>query len=221
MRSGAGNFIFMSAWNFVFKHKWCGLLSVICLLFAGCETPPQNGSAPIDYGINSTPDQSILLREGDGIRLTFPGASQLDSQQAIRRDGKIALSGFGEIQAVGLTPAQLEKQILEKFGKDLVTKEVSVTLLSSAYPVFVNGAVLHPGKIEATRPITALEAIMEAGGFDYAKANVKSVKVIRTEGAEVKTFMLDFRKVLQGQPTPPFYVRPSDIIFVPEKFTLF
>ena len=120
-----------------------------------------------------------------------------------------------------MTPAELEKQIIEKFGKDLVTKEVTVSLVSSQYPVFVTGAVLRPGKIEATRPITALEAIMEAGGFDYAKANIKSVKVIRTQGAEVKTFILDFRDVLAGKKSEPFYVRPSDIVFVPEKFTLF
>ena len=27
--------------------------------------------------------------------------------------------------------------------------------------------------------------------------------------------------VLKGEPSKPFYLRPSDIIFVPEKFTLF
>ena len=197
------------------------IVSFALLLFTGCETMQKAGTAaPIDQG-NSAPDTNIVLREGDTLKISFPGATQLDSSQQIRRDGKIALPGFGEVQAAGVTPADLEKQIIEKFGKDLVNKEVSVTLLSAQYPVFVNGAVLRPGKIEASRPITALEAIMEAGGFDYAKANLKAVKVIRTEGSEVKTFMLDFRQVLNGEKTTPFYVKPSDIIFVPEKFTLF
>jgi polysaccharide biosynthesis/export protein len=195
------------------------IFSALFLIFTACETakhPPLPGSVEA-----ASPDTSIVLREGDGLKIAFPGAPQLDSSQQIRRDGKITLTGFGEVQAAGLTLTELQKQILEKFGKDLVTKEVSVTLLSSVYPVFVNGAVLKPGKIEATRPITALEAIMEAGGFDYAKANVKAVKVIRTEGAEVKTFILDFRPILAGKPAPAFYVRPSDVIFVPEKFTVF
>lgn len=192
----------------------------LCILLSGCQTP--GGAAVSDpMGDNAVPDPVILLREGDSLKLSFPGATQLDTTQQIRRDGKIALAGFGEVQAAGFAPADLERLILEKFGKDLVTKEVSVTLLSSIYPVFVNGAVLRPGKIEATRPITALEAIMEAGGFDYAKANLKSVKVIRTQGTDVKTYFLDFRPVLEGKPSQPFYVRPSDIIFVPEKFTLF
>jgi polysaccharide biosynthesis/export protein len=193
-------------------------------LCSGCQTTTNSAADPTTsapFGVNSSPDTTITLREGDTLKIAFPGAQQLDTTQQIRRDGKIALTGFGELQAAGLTPAQVEKQIVEAFGKDLVTKEVSVALLSSVYPVFVNGAVLRPGKIESSRPITALEAIMEAGGFDYAKANVKSVKVIRTEGEEVKTFILDFRPALEGKPTKPFYVRPSDIIFVPEKFTLF
>jgi polysaccharide biosynthesis/export protein len=169
----------------------------------------------------ATPDTAITLREGDTVRLSFPTATQLNTAQQVRRDGKIAIPVLGEIQASGFTPADLEKEIVKQFGSQLVTKEVSVTLESAQYPVFVNGAVLRPGKIEANRPITALEAIMEAGGFDYSKANLKSVKVIRTQGSEVKTFVLDFRGVLAGHPNQPFYVRPSDIIYVPEKFTLF
>jgi len=211
----------MNALVVIAKSRFFIVFSLVCLLLMGCQTPPQTQTATAELDANAIPDPNIVLREGDGLKINFTGAPQLDSAQQIRRDGKIALPTFGEILAAGFTPAQLEQQILEKFGKDLAIKEVSVTLVSSVYPVFVNGAVLRPGKIEATRPITALEAIMEAGGFDYAKANVKSVKIIRTEGAEIKTFILDFRAVLDGKPTRPFYIRPSDIIFVPEKFTLF
>jgi polysaccharide export outer membrane protein len=218
MRCWHGDLLRMNTLVSFGKFRFFAFLSLLLLLVAGCETPITSGP-PLVEG-NGAPDR-VELREGDALKITFTGAPQLDSSQQIRRDGKIALASFGEIQAAGLTPAELEKQIIEKFGKDLVTKEVTVSLVSSQYPVFVTGAVLRPGKIEATRPITALEAIMEAGGFDYAKANIKSVKVIRTQGSEVKTFILDFRDVLAGKKSEPFYVRPSDIVFVPEKFTLF
>jgi polysaccharide export outer membrane protein len=198
-------------WAFIF-------LSLALFVGAGCQTPPPTTAANEN---NSTPERAVILREGDLLKITFPGNSRLDAQQAIRRDGKVALPVFGEIQAAGLTPSELEKQILEKFGKDLVNKEVTVALESSQISVFVNGAVLRPGKIDSPRPITALEAIMEAGGFNYTTANLKAVKIIRTEGSDVKTYILDFRGVLEGKPAKPFYVRSSDIIFVPEKFTLF
>jgi protein involved in polysaccharide export with SLBB domain len=201
------------------KNIFPTIFSILLLLAVGCQTPPALVSPVTEE--NNSPDQSVVLREGDTLKITFPSNPRLDTAQSVRRDGKIALPVFGEIQAAGFTPAQLEKQIVEKFGKELVSKEVSVTLESSQISVFVNGAILRPGKIESPRPITALEAIMEAGGFNYATANLKAVKVIRTQGDEVKTFVLDFRGVLAGQPSKPFYVKSSDIIYVPEKFTVF
>jgi polysaccharide export outer membrane protein len=199
---------------------WSHCVALFFSLFlAGCQTASQNGGSAV-VG-NDTPDTVVVMREGDSVKVAFPSTPKLDTAQLIRRDGKVVLPVFGEIQAAGLTPAELEKQILRDFGAQLNTKEVTVTLESSQFPIFVNGAVLHPGKIESHRPITALEAIMEAGGFDYARANLKKVKVIRTEGNEVKTFLLDFRGVLKGELSKPFYVKPSDIIYVPEKFTLF
>jgi polysaccharide export outer membrane protein len=211
----------MKSFNRAFTSALLVFAAAVAFVFVGCATPKATASASPEPTEDSTPNTGIILREGDVIRVTFPGAKQLDTAQTIRRDGKIVLPTFGEIRAAGLTPAQLEKSILDTFGSQLVSKEVAVTIDSSTYPVFVNGAVLRPGKIEATRPITALEAIMEAGGFDYAKANLKMVKVIRTQGSEVKTFIVDLRGVRSGAPIPPFYVRPSDIIFVPERFNLF
>jgi len=195
------------------------LVASFLTFVTGCQAPTtQATGAPTD---NSAPQKAIELREGDSLKITFPTAARLDTAQQIRRDGKVVLPVLGEIDAVGLTPAELEKKIIEVFGSQLATKEVSVTLVTSTYPVFINGAVLKPGKITADRPITALEAIMEAGGFHFGTANVSKVRVIRHEGQEVKTFTLNFKGVLQGQPSPPFYVKPSDIIYVPEKFTLF
>jgi protein involved in polysaccharide export with SLBB domain len=85
----------------------------------------------------------------------------------------------------------------------------------------VTGAVLRPGKVLSNHPITALEAIMEAGGFNYAKANLKSVAVIRHEQGQVKNYTLNLKLVLEGKPSTPFYLKPSDIVYVPERFAWF
>jgi polysaccharide export outer membrane protein len=169
-------------------------------------------------------DQSAgpqTLSPGDVVKISFPASPTLDNIQTIRRDGLINLPTVGEIQAADRTPAELEKELLKRYAGELVSKEITVTVVSSSFAVFVSGAVLKPGKIIPDRAITALEAIMEAGGFDTTKANPKAVVIIRYEGGQTKSFTLNLKDALDGKPTVPFYLKSHDIVVVPEKFVIF
>jgi len=189
------------------------LLSVLTALVSGCVTPPPSQLTEKEL----TPFGSVKLREGDVLVITFPGSPNLNTTQPIRRDGRIALPQVGELVASGRTREELEKEVLERYGPVLVTKEVFVNLQTSSYPVFVSGAVIKPGKVMADRPLSALEAIMEAGGFDLNRANMKGVVVVREEEGRLKHYVLNLKLVFDGKSKQLFYVRPSDIIFVPER----
>jgi len=196
-----------------------GLALWILALAAGCQT-----QAPQPSGVKeqtTAPPQIIVLREGDVVRISFPGSPSLDTTQQIRRDGKITLPLVGEVQAAGMSTEALQQDLVKLYAPQLSTKEVTVTLTSSTFPVFVTGSVIRPGKIVSDHPITALDAIMEAGGFDYTKANLKAVRVIRHEGDRVENFTLNLKLILDGKATKPFYLQPSDIVFVPERFSWF
>lgn len=183
---------------------------------SGCVAP---GNAPLASPAPESDPQ--LLRAGDVVKITFPRSPTLDTTQQIRRDGKINLHLVGEIAAADLTPAALESQLLERYASQIVSKEVRVTLVSSAFSVFVTGAVLRPGKLTPDRILTAFEAVMEAGGFDPAKADTKAVTVIRTEGGSTRKFTLNLKAVLDGAQAESFYLRAYDVVFVPEKFSWF
>jgi protein involved in polysaccharide export with SLBB domain len=62
---------------------------------------------------------------------------------------------------------------------------------------------------------------MEAGGFDYNTANLKDVQIHRTEEGRMKTIRLNLKKVMDGKEEQPFYLKPSDIVYVPERFQMF
>lgn len=203
-----------------------GVLSL--LLLSGCSSPNMrvaDGGVPANVAAEAAAQYaqgpSTTLREGDVIKLTFPTASNLDTQLQIRRDGKIALPIVGEVQAAGLEPVNLERQLMELYSTELVSGEVFVSVVSSSYPIFVTGAVVRPGKIEADRPMTALEAIMEAGGFEMTKANGEQVVIVRHGEAGVRNFTLNLRDVLEGRSRETFYLQPSDIVYVPERFAWF
>jgi polysaccharide export outer membrane protein len=201
-RTGRARFLVLSVMGL-----FCGM--------AGCSTP-QFREADLDQ----KPDP-IVVREGDVLRVTFPGTPNLNATQQVRRDGKITLSLVGDVAAAGKTRLDLEKDLKELYASQLVTKDVTVTIESSTYEIYVTGAVLRPGKVITNRQLTALEAIMEAGGPDYTKANLKSVQVIRNNKDHVDHYKLDLKRVLKGADVEPFKLKPSDIIYVPERFSWF
>jgi protein involved in polysaccharide export with SLBB domain len=133
----------------------------------------------------------------------------------------VTLAIVGEVSVTGRTPIQLEQDLLKLYSSQLVTKEVSVLVISSTYHVFVTGAVRSPGKILASRPLTVFEAIMEAGGYDSAKSDLKAIKVIRQEPGGIKNYALNLQQILDGKSNEQFYVRRGDTIYVPEKFSWF
>lgn len=199
-------------------------LSVVCAgilggflalsLFTGCETPPPLAPLPPEV---QRPYARVELREGDVVRITFPGAPSLNTAQQVRRDGKIVLDQVGELDVAGKTPAQVEAEILALYENRLVTKQVMVTIESSAFPVYVSGAVLRPGKIMVTQAISIVEAIMEAGGFDETRAKSNAVVVTRKVNGAVKSYRLDVRAMITGRSTTRFYLRPNDVIYVPSR----
>jgi polysaccharide export outer membrane protein len=202
----------------------------------GCQTKPQfaelsnvtspTASSPVPQAATATNQQKravsepLVLREGDAVRISFPGSPSLNTLQQIRRDGKVSLPLVGEVQAAGLTPVQMEKELVRLYAPQLVTKEVTVALESSAFLVYVTGAISRPGRLVSDRPLTALEAVIDAG-VDYSKANLKSVTVIRRDNGREERHTLNLKKALLGGGAQPFYLKPSDIIFVPERFTWF
>ena len=83
------------------------------------------------------------------------------------------------------------------------------------------GAVLRPGKLMAERPLTVFEAVMEAGGPDFARANLKEVLLLRETTNGLTTSKFNLKAMLSGRSTTSYYVKPSDVIYVREKFSWF
>ncbi len=190
--------------------------------FTGCQTPETGNFSTaglIKPGQEPKPEV-IVLREGDTVRVSFPGATTLNTVQLIRRDGRITLPIIGEFPAAGMTPPDMEQELLKLYGPQLQTKEVNVAVDASAFPIYVTGAVLRPGRINADHPLTVMEAVLEAG-VDYTKANLKAVRVIRNEKGQTEHHILNLKKVLQGQQDVQFKLKPNDIIYLPEKFSWF
>jgi polysaccharide biosynthesis/export protein len=189
----------------------------LALFMSGCANTPPSSGVPAHV-----PTDVQTLSAGDVIKISYPGTPSIpETEQQIRRDGRINLTIIGEVKAADKTPGELEKELIAAYSNHLVSKEIKVTVVASAFSVYVGGAVLKPGKIMPLRALTVLDAIMEAGGFDETRANKKEVRVFRQEGDQVKTYYVNMKDVLNGVQTTPIYLKAHDTVYVPEKISWF
>lgn len=203
------------------KACWCLLGGITLFAMTGCET-----SQPDSASLRKSPELSqqlqtepMRLRDGDTLTISIPGSPALDTTQQIRTDDKIVLPLVGEVVAAGKSPEELEDELLKLYQPQVAAKQVIVSVQSPSIPVYVTGAVLRPGPVIVNHPLSALDAIMEAGGFDYTRANLKAVIVVRQEKDRTVRTTLNLKKALAGSPGQPFYLKPYDIVYVPERFT--
>lgn len=187
-------------------------LSVVLLgTLVGCASTP---TADI-IAAGAIPEPKLELATGDQLKFEFFGAPDLNTIQNIRRDGNVTSNLIGDVKAAGMTPEALQAKLHELYKSQLQIQSVAVIVVSAS-PAFVTGAVLKPGRVEMERPLTALQAIMQAGGFD-PYANAGKVVVIRHEGEKRKGYVLDFKKALAGASGAEFFLRPYDIVYVPTR----
>ena len=195
------------------------LLFIVCAVLIGvhwgCQSPkPVEKEPPVSSPEYAEPP--VALGPGDILEVRFLYTPELNVSQVVRPDGKIALQMIGEVTVRGKTPAQLKEDLLEQYADHLKDPEI-VILVQSLYArsVFVGGQVVRPSMIEMPAQMTAMEAIMRAGGFDWREAEAGSVLVLRHEGNCWKGYKLNLKSAIEGSPTNCFFLQPKDIVHVP------
>lgn len=198
------------SWNR--RHRGLvGLLS-LCLVLACAGCGSMNSSQPVPAeAFVARPDGNLAA--GDEISVTFAGAPELNTRQKIQPNGRVSLPTVGDVTAAGRTITSFQTLLTSLYQPHLQDSSVVVSLTGAVAGVYVSGEVLKPGKIPLDRPMTALEAVMETGGFTKF-ANPRQVFVVRAEGGKLQRYILNMNDALYGTNSRPFYVRPYDVIYV-------
>lgn len=96
--------------------------------------------------------------------------ADLSGQVRVRPDGKITLPLVGDVQASGLTPAELQKKAIEAFSQILNSPQVIVSVISvQSKKYYVSGNVERSGPFPLVTPTTVLEAMSICGFREWAK----------------------------------------------------
>jgi protein involved in polysaccharide export with SLBB domain len=190
----------------------CVLAAMFSLLLGACQSPQVSSIPPRLAGKAPT-----TLAVGDIVKFTYPGAQEYNHVQKVRTDGRVSLPLIGQVQAAGKNVGSFQAELVDRYASKLQNKEVIVSVELSSIPVYVSGAVQKPGRITLDRSMTVLEAIMEANGFTN-RANPSRVVLIRQDGGRHYTKTFNLAPALKGQPSEAFYLKPYDVIVIPESF---
>jgi len=135
----------------------------------------------------------------------------------VRPDGFISVPMVKEVEAAGLTPIELEKQLSTKFAHFFREADISVIVKEvHSEKVYMIGAVKKEGPITVKAPLTVLQAVAEAGGLtDYAKRS--KIYILRRENGNEVRLPFDYSAVIQGKRSEQNIVLlPGDTVVVPE-----
>jgi protein involved in polysaccharide export with SLBB domain len=214
------------------KHFLRASLPVLAVLhvfiFACSGTRPAKMPAGDDFRARQNPRATVVkarlpeYRIGilDELEIRFYYHERFNETVAVRPDGRITLQLVGDIEAAGMTPAELDRVITAAYADIVESPEVTVIVRSFAgLTIYVLGEVNKPGLFEMKPNMTVLQALAAAGG-PIKGAKLNSVIVLRQDEAEeLKAFRLDFspalikRGVAQNQ-----RLLPQDVVYVPKTF---
>lgn len=157
-----------------------------------------------------------IIQPNDLLEIFVWKNPELTRKVLVRPDGRISLPLVQDLEAAGANPTELKDRIETKLKGFLEVPNVTVVVEAiQSYRVYAVGKVQKPGAIIMEKPITVLQALALAGGFqDYAKD--EEIVVIRTTGADNVVFAFNYKDVIHGKrPEQNIQLRSGDVVVVP------
>jgi polysaccharide biosynthesis/export protein len=157
-----------------------------------------------------------IIQPNDMLEVFVWQEPALTRKVLVRPDGFISIPLVQDIQAAGITPAELKVALEKKLKEYLPAPNVTIVVDAiQSYRVYVVGKVQKPGSITVEKPVTVLQALSLAGGFqDYAKDS--EIVVIRTNEKESIVLEFNYRDVIHGKnPEQNILLRSGDVVAVP------
>lgn len=208
-----------------FNVMVCLVIAVSVATMTGCQSGWDSPSSNISTALSSAPTapgaafySTNTLHEGDMVDIAFQYSTNYNALQRIALDGTLNLNSVGPVKAAGKTVFELQQDVAKAYKSLAKDDVITVNLMmNSVAIVYVSGAVLRPGQVSLDHPLTAIEAIMAAGGFDNTRAKLSDVSVLRLENGQEHAYHVNLKRVLDGREKTPFFLKPFDIIYVPTK----
>lgn len=186
------------------------LITLASLL--GCAS----GGAPLPADKLPPVDGFEALGQGDVIEIKVFREPDLAGVFRVGAGGDIDFPLIGRVEVEGRRPEEVAEDIRARLAGDYL-RDPQVTVLlkeQNSRKIHVFGQVAQAGTFPFRTGMTIIEAITSAGGF-APLASPNRTRVTRVVDGAEKVFQLQAGDIGEGK-APNFYLRPGDIVFVPE-----
>ncbi len=194
-----------------------GVVLLLCMAFCcvACVSAPAGQPVASQHTVRAVQERYVI-QPGDILDLKFFYNPELNETVMVRPDGRISVQLAPEVKAAGVTPEELRKALMERYGKEVNRPDVAVILRSfSQQRVYVDGEVARPGMLPLVGPVTIHQAVAAAGGF-LTTAKRTDVVIVRQIDGRPVPLKVNMEDVLLNQdPAKDVLLAPFDIVYVP------
>jgi polysaccharide export outer membrane protein len=155
------------------------------------------------------------LHPGDVVEVKFLYHPTETQKITIRPDGTLPLSITGDLDVNGLTVDETEDLIRARGAKYLRDPVVTVTVIESGARAYIGGEVENPGFVSLAKPMSAIQGILERGGFGRG-ADMTRVTIISNVDGKSVVRELNLRNDDKEAPPIAQGLAPDDVVFVPK-----
>jgi polysaccharide biosynthesis/export protein len=157
------------------------------------------------------------LNRSDVVAVSFTLSPEFDQTLTIQPDGYVTLKDAGAVLAQGLGLEEFREAVQRAYAGYLHDPQVAVTLKEFEHPYFIAGGEIgKPGKYELRADTTIVEAVEIAGGFTHAAKHSQVLLFRHVNDDHVEAHAFDLKKLLRQKNSEVAYVRPGDLVFVPQ-----
>jgi len=147
------------------------------------------------------------LGPNDRTRIIVFGQPTLTGEFVLDGNGVLSYPLIGNVDARGMTPAELQSTIAQRLDKDWVHNPSVSVEVSTRRPFYVIGEVQKPGSYPYVTDMSVLNAIATAGGQTY-RANMSDFYIKRKQDG----------RVVRVQASQESLLQPGDTVVVKERF---
>ena len=198
----------------VMNTRYKALVIIAVIVFSAPFVVRAQDGAP---RLTTVSEERYRLQPGDVLDIQYRYTPEFNQTVTVQPDGYVSLVIGGDVKVAGLNVEQARQTILRRASTRLREPVATIILKEFQKPYFVvAGEVTTPGKIEMRERVTALQAIMLAGGMKETARSSQVVVFRKINGDMAEVKLLNLKNISRTSDLEnDLTLQAGDMVYVP------